>query len=200
MLPEPPDLLTELREKTLTRHPGVIGCPRRNRLDAAQSWRWARGNSLLALIGDKISIEAPFGVFDTFYRITTESEWLLQFRGGAHQPWWDEDALLLASTVIVYSNLNPAGVSTISELDGQLGVRYTGSPTVEEASRFATDALRRWQESRRIAKDSPRGKAICSYCPVRNPCLLLDLESGDTADWPVQPDLKLTANLLGRSK
>lgn len=198
MLPDPPDFLGELREKTLTRHPGVLGCPRRNRLDPAQPWRWARGNSLLALLGERVSIEAPFGVFDAFYRAAPEGDWLLQFRGGKPQPWWADDALLLAALVLVHSSLNPVGVSTISELDSQLHTHYLGSPATDEAFRLAEEAMQLWMRSGRIAKDSPRGKAICPYCSVRNPCLMRDLELGETQDWPIQPDASLTSTLLGR--
>jgi hypothetical protein len=200
MLPDPPDFLAELRTKTLFRHPDVLGCIRRNRLDPSTPWRWARGNSLLLLIGETAPLQTPFGGFDVFYRGTEDGLWLLQFRGGQRQPWWDEDALLLAALVLTYSSLNPVGVSTISELDGQLYIHYLGSPDAEEAFHLAEAAMERWKRGERIAKDSPRGKAICPYCPVRNPCLLLDLEAGETHDWPLQPDLRLRQTLLERHK
>ena len=200
MLPDPPDFLAELREKTLFRHPDVIGCVRRNKLDPATPWRWARGNSLLLLIGDHAPLATPIGVFDIFYRGTPEGVWLLQFRGGSKQPWWDEDAFLLAALVLTYSSLNPVGVSTISELDGQLHTYYLGCPEADEAFRLTEAAMERWKTGARLDKSSPRGKSVCAYCPVRNPCLIQDLETGDTADWPLQPDMRLMETLAKRNK
>ena len=138
------------------------------------------------MLGQRVHIDAPFGIFAAWTRTAQSGDrWLLLFRGGRPMPWWREDALLLAALVTTYSNLGVKGVAIVEELDSQLTVEYIEALEAGEAQLLVGEALSRWTRKSRLNKSSPRARAVCPHCPVKQPCDQLDLETGATQDWPL---------------
>ena len=139
-----------------------------------------RGNAILHIIAEKLSVEAGTGAFDVYHR----APFLITFRGGKWKPWWEDDIQLLAALVVTYSDISTEGTLVIHELDGDVTLRYIPLPPNVEAlvNRATTD----WNPDTtrsRISKKSGRAAVLCKYCPIRSECARLDLEYGMTEDW-----------------
>jgi hypothetical protein len=141
-----------------------------------------RGNALLALAGIKVSGTTPVDDFDVFlgqYRSV-----IYTFRGGKWKPWWDEDLRMLGALGVLYLNEALEGVIVLHELDNDITEVYIPAPSKDEASLLVERAVIGWREFARIPKNSPRALVLCQYCPIKRQCDALDLEKGDTSDWP----------------
>lgn len=178
-------LLQQLAKAVECRWPVVVGCARQNILSPVRPWRHARGNALLALVGVKAVVSAPFGPFDVFYRMDERGQTqLLQFRGGDWRPWWDEDLTLFGALVAVYSNLNPVSIAVLHENRGDLTARYI-SVDREHAHTLVSETLTHYavDPPTRIAKNGLRARATCPYCPAATSCKVIDIDTGQTDDW-----------------
>lgn len=164
----------------------VLGCVRRNVLGRAEGqleWRFLRGNALLLLLGTRRMVRVK-GLPD-FEVIRGDAQQTLLFRGGQRQPWWDEDAKLLMALQMQANFGCGGGCIIVQELDGQLKEWYVAPPSQEEAQNLYREAVEAWRNRSRIAKSSVRARvALCPHCPVKRTCDLMDLEAGETSDWP----------------
>jgi len=138
-----------------------------------------------------MEVVTPAGTFETYvafgwYKVGECV--VLTFRGGRWKPWWDDDLRLLAALVTRY-HYPVTGVVALNELDGELREHYVSAPSSEWADEAIRKAIERWEGSQRIPKNSDRAKSYCLYCPVKARCDALDLEKGDTNDWP--PDYRV---------
>jgi len=184
MKPSDP-LLLRLTEQLALRHPPLVGCPRQNVWAPERAWRYVRGNAVLSAIGTKLTISAPFGAFD-IYATRDDRGWIvLQFRGGEWRPWFEDDAKLLGALILLYSDLRPSQIAFILENRGALTARYISPPEADDARRLVADALAGWpgDPPPRIAKNTPRARVLCPYCPAYTRCQAADLETGATGDW-----------------
>jgi hypothetical protein len=173
-----PNILTLIQQSLSTSRTPLLGCPRQN-LWSPQEYRDYRGEALLAAVGSKCQIDTPYGSLD-FYMY---GPWVLQFRGGYKKPWWDEDVTLLCAIVSRWCSIQPDGVIIIQELDGKLSQYYVDAPSADTARALVDAAIKRLTAEDRISKSSPRA-SICRHCLVKKACDALDLERGQTQDWP----------------
>jgi hypothetical protein len=143
-------------------------------------WRNIRGDAILSAIGMRGAIVVPsVGTFEIYLY----GEWLLQFRGGRHKPWWDGDCKLLVAIVNAHSVLHLRGACIIEELDGALSEYYVEAPVGDEAQQLVAHALQAWQTEGRIPKNSPRAY-VCHFCAAKRSCDATDVERQETHDWP----------------
>lgn len=179
-------LASSLKRSLALRNSELIGCPRQNRMAGLDnSWRMARGNALCALQGYKVSFSTPIEEIDVFVTGQEDERLdLITFRGGKWKEWWNRDVELLLALAVLYLSPNVNGAIVLHEVDNQLSEVYIASPSKDEASALVQAALSRWKEHARILKNSPRALALCGYCPAKARCDALDLEKGETSDWP----------------
>lgn len=180
-MPEPKSLVLLERQLAVV-PPPFLGCARQRRLVETRPWSLARMNALLYVAGQLAVVYWREHHFDVFLS-RVDPFTLLMVRGGSWQNWWVEDAHALIAVVNANSNLQVRGVEVIHELDSKLHARYVEAPTEAEARRI-TSMLESWHPDTRLVKNSPRAWVACNRCPVRRACDALDLEQGQTADWP----------------
>lgn len=180
-------LLSRLERVLQTRQSDLIGCQRQNRLRGEDSsWRFLRGNALCAQLGYKIRGHTPVDDFDVFLRLADEEygDCVVTFRGGQAKSWWGEDFYLLGAITKLYICETLKHVLVLQEVDSRLDLVIVEVPDAEQCGALVQLALNKWRNLDRIKKDSPRAKALCQYCPVSRQCDALDLERGETHDWP----------------
>lgn len=167
------------------RHCPLVGCARQHRLAPLTGWKFARGNALLAYLGgNKVSVGTPAGDFDVYLYWGA----VMSFRGGPFKEWWREDMLMLQAVVTKWGPEAPGPYEglLVQELDNRPVLHYFDAPSLEEAERLSQSALSAWKKQERIRKNTQRAYAVCPHCPARMECLALDLERGETGDWPTQ--------------
>lgn len=181
----PSSLAASLQRSLSLRNSELTGCPRQNRLSGMDnSWRMARGNALCALHGYKVNFNTPIEEIDVFATEIDDGLDLITFRGGRWKEWWNWDIRILLSLAKLYLSDNVSGAIVLHEVDNSLSEVYIESPNKDEASALVQTVLNRWKDYARIPKNSPRALALCGYCPVKARCDALDLEKGETSDWP----------------
>lgn len=186
------DITDELERCLRTDNPIFIGCIRRNEWTKGEvvPYRFYRGNSLLALVGQRTKIAYPPGFFDAWVREKGDGGYdVLTFRGGPYKPYWDEDCRLLAACVAAYTALQIDGCMLLHEFDNTLRVRYFGLPADYKC--LVEQQVEAWkagtpEEPTRLGKHTRRAYSYCYNCPVLDKCDALDLIKGDTGDWPQQ--------------
>lgn len=163
--------------------PGLIGCQRRNVWTGGTKPN-LRGNSLLAMLGDKTTVETPVGPLEYYRHYDT----ILQFRGGPWQDHWADDFSVLWSVINTYGTIKLAPhIMLIQENQGELDVVEV---PILERTRDVADALaraviegRKSNPPARIAKNTNRAFRTCTGCPHRTRCNAADLLAGATQDW-----------------
>lgn len=181
-------LLEKLQHSLSLRRTEAIGCPRQNRaVGVADTWDTIRGNGLCILSdAHRISFRIPTGEdIEVFIRRGEEIDTIniVTFRGGKWKPWWTEDIRLLLAFAKAYLDERVTGAWLLHEFDNKLNESYIVGPSADEASKLVQTALTRWKDNERIPKNSPRAY-LCQYCPIKRQCDALDLEKGETSDWP----------------
>lgn len=172
-----PNVLHYLNAKA---HFNYGGCARQKLWYTKATWRNYRADALLQLVGSQVAVVAPHADYVSYLL----ENYLLTFRGGNRQPWWDEDATLECAFLTHFTSYRPFGIVVLQELDSNLSQYYLDAPSVDVSERLVRDALQRWKDEGRLAKNSPRALATCPRCPVKRQCDLRDRELGETADWP----------------
>lgn len=180
------DLVSQLYSLLAVRQCKLVGCLRQNSLigDGEERWRMIRGNAILHALGRKVTIEYPLGIFDAFIRQDEEGTHLLTFRGGSMKKFWEDDAQMLAACVMVFSQLPIDTIKIVREEDGKIQI-HTLLPE-QDADHMVESALTEWDQKPvgRIYRQSTRGRIWCPHCPVASRCAAIDLEYGQTKDWP----------------
>lgn len=177
-----------LIDRLILEDPGLIGCQRRNAWtrEAGQLnvWSTVRGNALLALLGERVTIDTPAG----FLGYWSYNGYILQFRGGPAQPHWMDDISLLWAVIAAYSPTRPkAQVILLNENQGDLSVEYLTIPKdvqdrQDTLGRVVVEGFMADPPSR-IAKNTARAFRVCTGCPFRTRCNAQDLLDNATHDW-----------------
>lgn len=175
-------VLDELAKVAWAPPPPVLGCIRQNVLAPKQAWRYLRGNAVLALIGTKLEITTPFGWLTVWIRYHEDGPVLLQFRGGKFSTWWIDDCAVVVGLINNHTTLGVIGTLLVQELDNALTTHYFTAPT--NAGALAQEALAQWRKEQRLQRQSTKALYMCPRCPVLKRCMAMDLERGETADWP----------------
>lgn len=179
------DYVKELIDRLSVTPCNLVGCVRQNLLlaDAPEDYRNIRGNALLALIGERVLLDAPSGAFHVFTFDEGNGPVLLLFRGGKPKPWWDEDARVLLAVVNTYGFRCYEAV-ILYELDSRLYSYRVPAPSTEMAKSIIAERALKYRTFARISKKTYRGRVICSHCPVKAECDRVDMERNETSDWP----------------
>ncbi len=171
----PPNLLQELKQKFLSTECPLVGCMRQNAWSARTRWQDYRGKAILMALGKMQHHHSDLcGDYDTY----AYGDYLLQYRGGHKKVWWEHDITKLLAVTQIY-----VGCILIQEVDGELHQHYIPAPSQEEAKHLLLALRERWSSLERIAKNTQRAY-MCRYCPVKARCDALDVEQGQTDDWP----------------
>lgn len=180
--------ITTQREKLLQdlalKDPGFIGCRRRGKWSSQSStWRFMRGNALLAQLGSKTQLETPAGPFEYY----TLADHLLQFRGGPFSPHWLED-FYDAWAVAQYWNSNEElsrHIILVHEDRGNMQLEVHSVPESIDAAVRAAKILTELQADPpgRISKATAYAIKVCRFCPVRIRCNTQDKFEGNMVDW-----------------
>ena len=164
----------------------LVGCVRQRKLmrDLPLSWRFARGDAVLAQLGARTQINTDVGPFDAFIaRTSTDGSALLVWRSGQRRPWWNEDVELTLACAQVYGALVD-GAILVQELDSELSTHYIERLDPAKARTLVEAAKERFNATARIQKNGPRGRGQCLHCPVKAECDFIDLSRNETSDWP----------------
>src|SRR5512135_1199112 len=160
----------------------LTGCLRKNRLteNETPTWRDVRADALLSVLGARQVFPGPNNTppWEAYVR----APYLITFRGGNWKEWWQKDLEVLAALA---RSIGLHGVVVLHEFAGALNIVYIQCPADHLA--LIEKAVSEWQRSDRINKSSPQGRAWCRFCPVSSACMQIDLERGQTDDWPNPP-------------
>jgi len=148
--------------------------------DATDKWRNYRGNAILKVLATgKARHSSPLGDFELYIRYP----YILQFRGGKKKPWWESEVQKLLALTSGTEKAFYEGCILIQELDGELHEHYIVSPSPAEAAQIVLGLTERAEDLHRIMKNSQQAY-MCRFCTVKRQCDALDLERGETDDWP----------------
>jgi hypothetical protein len=173
----------KLRKHLHLEDSGLVGCKRRNLWTSDNtSWRWIRGNALLALAGEKTGTHTPAGYHEFFHT----GPFVLAFRGGPWKDYWVDDFLDLWSLAAEYwPHELSRTILVLHENAGELDIKYLPVPdSLNPAERVeGMLAHLRADPPGRISKGATQARHVCWYCPAKARCDATDRLRNETHDW-----------------